>query len=89
MLQLKVISSKQNLCSDFGKTLSISNLINVNPRKEIKRGVPTLLVEIGEAEVHPSGAIFLLMKAMQRNCTAIPWNTKSNVQKFGNIRKVK
>ena len=50
-------------------------------------GVPTLLIEIRGAKVHPSGAIFVLMKAMRRNCATILWNTKSDVQKSGNIRK--
>ena len=58
---------------------------HVNPRNEIKRGVPTILIETGGAKVHPSGAIFLLTKAMQCNCTTILGNTKLNVQKSGNI----
>ena len=38
-------------------------------------------------KVHSSVAIFLLMKAMRHNSTSIHRNTKSNVQKSGNIRK--
>ena len=83
----KVIPSKQNLHSDFGKSLSICNSIYVNPRNEIKRAVPALLIEIRGAKVHPSGAIFLLMKTVRRNCATTLRNTKSNVQKSGNIRK--
>ena len=67
--------------------MSIYNSIYVNHRTEIKRGVPILLIEIRGAKVQPSGAIFLLMKAMRHNCTIILRNTKSNVQKSGNIRK--
>ena len=56
---------------------------------EMKRGVPTLFIEIRGAKVHPSAAIFLLMKAMPRNCTIILRNTISNVQKSGNYKRVK
>ena len=73
--------------SDFGKSLYTCNSIYVNPRNKIEKGVPTLLIEIRGAKVHRSGAIFLLMKAMPRNCTTILWDTKSDVQKYGNIRK--
>ena len=73
--------------SDFGKRLSICNSIYVSPRNEIKRGVPILLIEIRGAKVHHSGAIFLLMKTMRRNCTTILWIAKSIVQKSGNMRK--
>ena len=52
-----------------------------------KTGVSTLLTEIREAKVHPSVAIFLLLKAMGRNCTTILRYTKSDVQKPENIRK--
>ena len=59
------------------------------PQKKIKGGSTTLLIEIGDAEVHPSGAIFSLMKAMRLNyyypsecqirCSEICKHTKSEV----------
>ena len=52
-----------------------------------KRGVPTLLLEIGGQKSTPLGLYILLKKAMRRNCTTILRNTKSDVQKSGNIRK--
>ena len=44
---IKDIPPKYSLLSDFGKSLYTCNSINVNPRNEIKRGVPTLPLEIG------------------------------------------
>ena len=88
-VHLKVIPSKHNIHSDFGKRLSICNSIYINPRIQIKKGVPTLLIEISGTKVHPSGAVFLLMKAMRRNCTTILRNTKSNVKKPETYKKVK
>ena len=54
---------------------------------KLKRGVPTLLLEIGGQKSTPLGLYILLRKAMRRNCTTILRNTKSDVQKSGNIRK--
>ena len=54
---------------------------------KLKRGVPTLLLEIGEQKSTPLGLCILLRKAIRRNCTTILRNTKSDVQKSGNLRK--
>ena len=87
ILVLKVIPPKQNLHSDFGKSLYTCNSIYVNPRNEIKRWVPTILLEIGGHKSTPLGLYILLRKAVRRNCTTILRNTKSDVQKSGNIQK--
>ena len=50
-------------------------------------GVPTLLLEVGGQKSTPLGLYILLRKAMRRNCTTILRNTKSDLQKSGNIRK--
>ena len=54
---------------------------------KLKRGVPTLLLDIGGQKSTLLGLYILLRKAMWRNCTTILRNTKSDVQKSGNIRK--
>ena len=72
----------------FALSLSICNSIYVNPKNEIKkRSSHTTWGGGGGGGKGLFGAIFLLMKAMQRNCTTILRITKSNVQKSGNIRK--
>ena len=56
---LKVILSKYNLHSDFGKSLSICNSLYVYPRNEIKKGGPhTLLIEIWGQKSTPLGLYF-------------------------------
>ena len=56
---LKVIPSKYNLHSDFGKSLSICNSLYVYPRNEIKKGGPhTLLIEIWGQKSTPLGLYF-------------------------------
>ena len=54
---------------------------------KLKRGIPTLLLEIGGQMSTPLGLYILLRKATRRNCTTIFRNTKSDIQKSGNIRK--
>ena len=63
------------------------NSIYVNPRNEIKKGVSTLLLEIGGQKSTPLGLYILLRKAMRCHCTTILRNTKSDVQKSESIRK--
>ena len=66
---VKVIPPKQNLHSDFGKSLYTCNSIYVNSRNEIKRGGgPHTTFRDKGAKVHPSGLYILLRKSMRRNC---------------------
>ena len=83
---IKVIPPKQNLHSDFGKSLYTCNSICVNPRNEIKRGGPHTTFSRGQKST-PRGLYIVLRKAIRGNCTTILRNTKSDVQKSGNIRK--
>ena len=59
----------------------------VNPRNEIKKGGPQTSFRDRGGKSTPLGLYILLRKAMRRNCTTILRNTKSDVQKSGNIRK--
>ena len=77
---LRTFHPNRKLHSDFGKSLYICNSLYINPRNEIKMG--------GPHTTYSTPLVYIsLTKAMQHNCTTILQNIKSNVQKYGNIRK--
>ena len=58
-----VIPPKEHLHSDFGKSLYTCNSIYVDPRNEIKKGVPYTTFRDRGAKVHPSGALYFVKES--------------------------